>query len=92
VEKGEAFNIVYLYFAKAFDKVPMERLIRKLKAQGVQGHVLYWISSWLTGRWQRVVLNGKFSTWEDVLFGVPQGSVLCPLLFVIFIINLDDAV
>jgi len=59
VDEGEGFDVIYLDFAKAFDKVPKERLLRKVRAHGVRGRVLAWIRSWLSGRKQRVVLNGE---------------------------------
>ena len=63
VDDGEPVDIIFLDFAKAFDKVPVERLLKKVWAHGVRGKVFQWISTWLKNRLQRVVLNGEASTW-----------------------------
>ena len=67
-----------LDFSKAFDRVPHQRLLLKLKSIGVDGKLLKWIEQWLTGRKQSVVLNVERSKWRPVLSGVPQGLSYVP--------------
>ena len=81
---------VFLDISKAFDKVWHEGLIFKLKANGVEGKMLNLIESFLNERYQRVVLNGQHSEWEEIKAGVPQGSILGPLLFLIYINDLSE--
>jgi hypothetical protein len=92
LDQGWPVDVIFFDYSKAFDKVCHERLLRQIEAHGVSGFALHWIRGWLTGRQQRVVLNGQASDWMEVLSSVPQGSVLGPILFIIFVNRVPQAV
>ena len=85
-------DVIFLDYEKAFDTVPHERPLKKVSTLGIKGNLLNWLRGFLTGRKQRVIINSATSNWDPVTSGVPQGSVLGPLLFLMFVHDIPNEI
>ena len=92
LDEGHQIDLALLDFFKAFDSVSHQLLLQKLCSFEISGSLLHWCESYLSNRQQRVVLDGVSSSLADVTFRVPQGSLLGPLFFVIFITDLPEVI
>ena len=89
---GVCIDVVYCDFMKAFEEVPHRRLIQIREHYGINNPMLGWIQTFLYNMKQRIIVNGQASDCQQALSGIPQGSLLGPILFVIYINTLPEAV
>ena len=92
IDRNKEIRVVFLDISKAFDRVWHTGLLYKLHKSGISNGLLLWFKNYLSDRQQRVVISGEFSSWQDIKAGVPQGSVLGPLLFLLYINDISNAV